>query len=236
MLKAIYTNKTDYSETKTWEVQVVSFLLHSPQDLSRQHGTLAQQPCGVCVFEDGHIEVVPVKRLKVVFQPAAEQTWMDTDFASAAHKHAGVQWYDPAPATATQVQDNDEPPICATVSSVEDISLTSRVPGTFNVISTREAFRKGVQWAHDNVLLMDSPTLADAVTEAAKAAYPDDRWERHTVETGRKSGTTHQDVWPAGEGWEIAVDRGRVGTPSAGWERFDNHEELYFRRRATGEA
>lgn len=57
-------------------------------------------------------------------------------------------------------------------------------------------------------------------------------WERVTIETGRKSGTSHTDVWPDGEGWEIDTDRGRVNTPDAGWDRFSNHEELYFRRRA----
>lgn len=57
-------------------------------------------------------------------------------------------------------------------------------------------------------------------------------WERIAIETGRKSGTSHADVWPDGEGWEIDTDRGRVNTPDAGWDRFSHHEELYFRRRA----
>jgi Lar family restriction alleviation protein len=57
-------------------------------------------------------------------------------------------------------------------------------------------------------------------------------WQRITIETGRKSGTSHADVWPDGEGWEIDTDRGRVNTPDAGWDRFSHHEELYFRRRA----
>lgn len=56
-------------------------------------------------------------------------------------------------------------------------------------------------------------------------------WEYKTVETGRKSGTTHEDVWPEGEGWEIDTTSGRVDTPNAGWDRLDHHEELYFRRR-----
>lgn len=59
----------------------------------------------------------------------------------------------------------------------------------------------------------------------------DDGWEYKTVETGRKSGTTHDDMWPDGDGWEIDITSGRVGTPDAGWNRFDHHEELYFRRR-----
>lgn len=58
-------------------------------------------------------------------------------------------------------------------------------------------------------------------------------WQRLTIETGRKSGTSHADVWPDGEGWEIDTDRGRVNTPDAGWDRFSHHEELYFRRRTT---
>lgn len=222
MLKAIYTNKTDYSETKTWEVQVVSFLVHSPQDMSRQHGTLSPQPCGVCVFEDGHMEVVPIKRLKVV--------------PTSADKPEAVEWFDPAPAPTPQVQHNNEPPICSTVSSAEDISLTSQVPDAPNVILTREAFRRGVQWARNNLHTFGRPALADTIAQAAKDAYPDDEWERHVVQTGYKSGTTHAEVWPDGEGWEIDVDRGLVGTPDAGWDRFNHHEELYFRRRATGEA
>lgn len=60
-----------------------------------------------------------------------------------------------------------------------------------------------------------------------------DGWEYKTVETGRKSGTTHEEVWPDGDGWEIDITCGRVGTPNAGWERFDYHEELYFRRRVS---
>jgi hypothetical protein len=218
MLKAIYTNKTDYSETKTWEVQVVSFLIHSPQDMSRQYGKLAQQPCGVCVFNDGHIEVVPVSRLKVVSGP--EQPWRDIGAKFEAAKPKSPEWFDPANAVFPA-------PAAPTVA---DPAVTSNM---------RTAFKLGVQWAYNNLLFMDSPMLGDAITGAAQAAYPDEdigEWERHTVETGRKSGTTHKDVWPAGEGWEIDVDRGRVGTADAGWERFDNHEELYFRRRATGEA
>jgi len=58
-------------------------------------------------------------------------------------------------------------------------------------------------------------------------------WEYKTVETGRKSGTGHKDVWPDGDGWEIDLTRGR---PGEGWERFDCHEELYFRRRAASTA
>ncbi|MFK3962138.1 hypothetical protein ACI2KT_00990 [Ensifer adhaerens] len=65
-----------------------------------------------------------------------------------------------------------------------------------------------------------------------------DLWEYETVETARKSGTSHADRWPEGEGWEIDTTRGRVGTLRARWERFDYHEELYFRRRVptVGEA
>lgn len=50
-------------------------------------------------------------------------------------------------------------------------------------------------------------------------------YEYKTIETGRKSGTSHEDMWPDGDGWEIDSDKGRDG-----WERFDHHEELYFRR------
>lgn len=57
---------------------------------------------------------------------------------------------------------------------------------------------------------------------------PSEVWEYKTVETGRKSGTTHEEVWPEGDGWEVDPTRGRV---PEGWDRFDCHEELYFRRK-----
>ncbi len=76
---------------------------------------------------------------------------------------------------------------------------------------------------------------ADRIEELEALLKPSeitlDGWEYKTVETGRKSGTTHEDVWPEGDGWEIDITSGRVDTPSAGWDRFDCHEELYFRRR-----
>lgn len=217
MLKAIYTNNKDYLEPKSWTVQVVSFLDHSPQDMSRSHGTLPQQPCGVCVFDDGHIEVVPISRLKVVTGP--EQPWRDIGAKFEAAKPKSPEWFDPANAVFPA-----PPPTVAE---------------PFVYSNMREAFTRGVEWAYNNVLLMDSPMRVEAIAGAAKATYPDENtaeWELHTVETGRKSGTTHKDVWPEGEGWEIDVDRGRVGTPDAGWERFSNHEELYFRRRTAKEA
>lgn len=75
---------------------------------------------------------------------------------------------------------------------------------------------------------------ADRIEELEALLLPPvgraDGWEYKTVETGRKSGTTHDDMWPDGDGWEIDITSGRVGTPDAGWDRFDHHEELYFRR------
>lgn len=55
-----------------------------------------------------------------------------------------------------------------------------------------------------------------------------DNWEYKTIETPRKGGIGH-DYYPEmlEEGWEADPTRGR--TPD-GWDRFDNHEELYFRR------
>jgi hypothetical protein len=66
------------------------------------------------------------------------------------------------------------------------------------------------------------PELA---TAAAAGLADADQWEYETVEKGRKSG----DVCPPdGEGWERDYSRGR---PSEAWDRFDNHEETYWKRR-----
>ncbi|QBQ72119.1 hypothetical protein Milano_097 [Agrobacterium phage Milano] len=63
--KAIYTNDTDYLETKTWNVDIIGFVTGNPQDRSRQYGTLGEQPLAVCVFDDGRLEAIPFSRLKV---------------------------------------------------------------------------------------------------------------------------------------------------------------------------
>lgn len=71
-----------------------------------------------------------------------------------------------------------------------------------------------------------------AVLEEGGGGDPlSDEWEYKTVETGRKSGFAHEDVWPEGDGWEVDITKGRVNTIDAGWDRFDCHEELYFRRK-----
>jgi len=56
-------------------------------------------------------------------------------------------------------------------------------------------------------------------------------YEYKVIETPRKSGIGHEEVWPSGEGWEVDASSGCVGTIDAGWDRFDAHEELYFRRK-----
>ena len=54
----------------------------------------------------------------------------------------------------------------------------------------------------------------------------EDEWEYETVERGRKSSA---EIYPPdGEGWEPDYSRGR---PGEAWDRFDNHEETYWKRR-----
>lgn len=55
----------------------------------------------------------------------------------------------------------------------------------------------------------------------ARRVHPD--FEYETTHGGRKSFDEHE---PEGEGWERNVEEGRNG-----WERFDYHEEAYWRRR-----
>lgn len=64
-MKAIYTNNRDYGETKQWEVEIIGFVTGNPQDHSRSHGTLGEQPLAVCVFDDGRLEAIPLPRLRV---------------------------------------------------------------------------------------------------------------------------------------------------------------------------
>lgn len=93
----------------------------------------------------------------------------------------------------------------------------------------------GLLWlaaTHDAKVIEARKRLGSALDFSARmrgvnAAMLFAGWEYKTVETGRKSGTGHKDVWPEGDGWEIDLTRGR---PGEGWERFDCHEELYFRR------
>lgn len=66
--------------------------------------------------------------------------------------------------------------------------------------------------------------------EILKVLGIEPQYEYLTKSVGRKSGLSHADVWPEGDDWEVDTTKGRVGTPDAGWERFDNHEELYFKR------
>lgn len=55
-------------------------------------------------------------------------------------------------------------------------------------------------------------------------------WEYETKTVPRKSGMDHSDFSDLlNDGWEIDPTRGR--TPH-GWDRFDYHEEIYFRRLA----
>lgn len=55
-------------------------------------------------------------------------------------------------------------------------------------------------------------------------------WEYETVEKPRKSG----DIYPPdGEGWVKDYSRGR---PGEAWDRFDNHEETYWKRRVKASA
>ncbi len=57
----------------------------------------------------------------------------------------------------------------------------------------------------------------------SRCTHPD--YEYATTDGPRKSFDQHP---PEGEGWEVNVDEGRDG-----WERFDYHEESYWRRKKT---
>ncbi len=76
------------------------------------------------------------------------------------------------------------------------------------------------------------PTLLTLARIGFKAIYPDeetvDEWERATTSGPRKAFDEHP---PEGEGWERDLDRGRNG-----WERFDYHEEAYWKRRRADRA
>lgn len=52
-------------------------------------------------------------------------------------------------------------------------------------------------------------------------------WEYET-RTGPRKAFDDEDIPPEGEGWERNTDMGR-----GGWERFDSHEESYWRRQCT---
>ena len=56
--------------------------------------------------------------------------------------------------------------------------------------------------------------------------HPD--YEYATTRGPRKGFDQHS---PGGEGWQRNIYRGRVGTPDAGWERFEHHEEAYWMRK-----
>lgn len=63
------------------------------------------------------------------------------------------------------------------------------------------------------------------VEPPAPAPEPEDEWEYETTYGGRKQDWPDE-VPPPGDGWERDIDRGRMG-----WERFDYHEEAYWKRR-----
>lgn len=73
----------------------------------------------------------------------------------------------------------------------------------------------------DNVLMGDQIVEMDQLPDVAV-----EEWEYETVERGRKS--SGEIYPPDGEGWERDYSRGR---PGEAWDRFDNHEETYWKRR-----
>ena len=79
-----------------------------------------------------------------------------------------------------------------------------------------------VRWADYQALLASFPKAIDKVVGLPQYEYkttsgPRKMWEDY-------------DKPPEGEGWEPDPDRGR---PGESWERFDNHEEAYWRRPIT---
>lgn len=100
--------------------------------------------------------------------------------------------------------------------------------------------------------VMDTPELAALVCEAVNAhlEYEESKAERarwrasqtdaqlhaqfahpdfeYKITAGQRKAWDYADDPPDGEGWERNVDAGR---PGEGWDRFDYHEESYWRRR-----
>lgn len=66
-VRAKYTNDRDYFEPRSWNVIIIGFVSANPEDHSRRSGTLGEQPCAVCVFdeEDGRLEAIPLTRLRI---------------------------------------------------------------------------------------------------------------------------------------------------------------------------
>lgn len=67
-------------------------------------------------------------------------------------------------------------------------------------------------------------SLTDAQLHAL-CAHPDYQYE---ITQGQRKAWDYADEPPEGHGWERNTDAGRKG-----WERFDFHEESYWRRRRT---
>lgn len=67
---------------------------------------------------------------------------------------------------------------------------------------------------------------ADAAIKAMSPEPVDDGWEYATTTGPRKA--WYEAGPPEGFGWEPDYSRGR---PSEAWERFEYHEEMYWKRR-----
>lgn len=54
-MKAIYTNGTDYLETKREKVRIVGYVFGATENRSRSHGQHPPQPLAICVSADGKL-------------------------------------------------------------------------------------------------------------------------------------------------------------------------------------
>jgi hypothetical protein len=70
---------------------------------------------------------------------------------------------------------------------------------------------------------LERASLTDAQLHA-QSDHPE--WEYETTQ-GQRKAWDYSNEPPEGDGWERNVD---AGHPGEGWERFDYHEESYWRR------
>jgi hypothetical protein len=153
---------------------------------------------------------------------------------------------------AMGAQTKEIPPIITAQEQVTIIRLT-RLASIAQHIQEKSAFVDGA-WQVTPVVFKVLVELLDELNQLPKAGLVDDvqgtlfarvsavlqrfvraqvapeyedGWEYETKEYPRK-GWAQEFFSPEGEGWERDYSKGR---PGEAWDRFDNHEEMYWKRR-----
>ncbi len=92
-------------------------------------------------------------------------------------------------------------------------------------------FRDNGVWRDENGhMWVPIETVSEAVRHAlgvAKTLPVENPQYEYATTTGPRKGWDNMDEPPEGEGWELDPDLGR---PGESWDRFDYHEERYWRR------